>query len=70
MRVAAPCVTVPVLSSTTVSTLRALCNASPFRMRTPYSAAFPTATMIEIGVAKPIAHGQAITRTETATTTA
>ena len=53
-----------------VSTSRASCNASPFRMRIPCSAAFPTATMIEIGVAKPSAHGQAMTRTATATTTA
>ena len=57
VRVGFPCVTVPVLSRTTVSTERARCRASPFRIRIPCSAALPTATMIEIGVASPRAHG-------------
>ena len=58
-----PSVTVPVLSRTIVSSLPACCNASPLRINMPNSAALPTATMMEIGVAKPSAHGQAIIRT-------
>ena len=57
-----PSVTVPVLSKTTVVNLPACCNASPLRIRIPISAALPTPTMIEIGVAKPKAQGQAIIR--------
>ena len=63
-----PSVTVPVLSSTTVVTLRARCNASPLRIRIPCSAAFPMPTIMEIGVARPSAHGQAITSTVMAVT--
>ena len=65
-----PSVTVPVLSSTTTSTRPAAWRALPSRTSTPASAALPTATMIEIGVASPSAQGQAITSTDTAITTA
>ena len=65
-----PSVSVPVLSRTTVSTRRARCRASPSRISTPCAAAFPIAIITEIGVASPSAHGQAITRTATAVTTA
>jgi hypothetical protein len=35
---------------------------------TPFCAAFPVATMIDIGVASPSAHGQAMIKTATAFT--
>src|SRR5512137_2283272 len=47
-----PSVTVPVLSSTTVVSVPALCRASPLRIKMPFCAARPTATMTEMGVAK------------------
>ena len=58
-----PTVSVPVLSSTTVSTRWAVSSASPPRMRMPASAPRPVPTMIAVGVARPIAHGQAMTTT-------
>ena len=58
-----PRVSVPVLSKTTVSTRWATSSASPPRMRMPASAPRPVPTMIAVGVARPIAHGQAMTTT-------
>ena len=55
-----PSVSVPVLSKTTVSTRAAASSASPPRMRIPASAPRPVPTMIAVGVARPIAHGQAM----------
>ena len=65
-----PSVTVPVLSRTTVVNFPACCNASPLRMSIPISAALPTPTIIEMGVAKPSAQGQAIIKTVMAVTNA
>ena len=65
-----PLVSVPVLSSAITLTSRNACKASPLRKSTPSSAARPVPTMIEVGVASPIAHGQAIIRTATALTSA
>ena len=42
--------------------------ASAFLKSTPLCAAFPVATMIDIGVANPSAHGQAMISTATAFT--
>ena len=53
-----------------VSTLRSTSIASAFLKSTPTVAPLPVATMIEIGVASPSAHGQAIMRTATAFTRA
>ena len=64
-----PAVIVPVLSSTTVSTLRARWSASALRISTPMLAARPSPTMIAVGVASPRAHGQAMMSTVTAVTT-
>src|SRR5690606_9282024 len=61
-----PSVTVPVLSSTTTSTPRARCSASPPLISTPSCAPFPVATMTAVGTASPIAHGQAMISTATA----
>ena len=58
-----PSVSVPVLSSTTVSTRPATSSASPPRTRIPASAPFPVPTMIAVGVARPMAHGQAMITT-------
>ncbi len=58
-----PAVTVPVLSSTTQSSCPTRCSASPLRIKIPNSAALPTATIIDIGVANPSAQGQAIINT-------
>ena len=44
--------------------------ASAFRNSTPTLAPFPVATMIDMGVARPSAHGHAMIRTETALTSA
>ncbi|OPX70506.1 MAG: hypothetical protein A4E36_00474 [Methanoregulaceae archaeon PtaB.Bin009] len=60
-----PLVRVPVLSKTTVFTWSAVSSASPFLTRTPSSAPLPTPTVTAVGVARPSAHGQATTRTET-----
>ena len=56
--------TVPVLSSTTVSTLWVISRISPERMRMPCLAPSPVPTMMAVGVASPRAQGQAITSTE------
>ena len=65
-----PSVSVPVLSTTSVSTLRSVSIASAFRNSTPIVAPLPVATMIDIGVASPSAHGQAMISTATALTSA
>jgi hypothetical protein len=65
-----PCVSVPVLSTIKVSIVRRRSMASASRNNTPTCAARPVATMIDIGVAKPSAHGQAMISTATALTTA
>jgi hypothetical protein len=43
-------------------------SATAFLMRTPISAPRPTPTMIDMGVARPSAQGQAMMRTLTAAT--
>src|SRR5699024_12520989 len=53
-----------VLSSTTVSIDWVFSRCSPPLNKTPISAALPEPAMMEVGVAKPSAHGQAITRIE------
>ena len=65
-----PRVTVPVLSSSTVSMRCAISRASPLLIRMPCSAPRPVPTMMAIGVAKPKAQGQAMIRTATALTMA
>ena len=60
-----PRVKVPVLSRRTVLNLWARSSASPERMRMPFSAPLPVPTTMAVGVAKPMAHGQAITNTAT-----
>ena len=57
---------VPVLSSTTARTRPARSSASLFLNRIPYSAPLVVPTMIAVGVARPSAHGQAMTSTATA----
>ena len=61
-----PSVTVPVLSSTTVSTLWAVSNASADLIKIPLAAPRPVPTIIAVGVARPRAQGQEITSTEMA----
>ena len=61
-----PSVSVPVLSTTSVSTLRRTSIASALRNSTPIVAPLPVATMIDIGVARPSAHGHAMISTATA----
>ena len=63
-----PCVSVPVLSKAIVCTLLSCCNASPLRNKIPSAAPRPVLIIIEVGTAKPIAHGQAIISTATAFT--
>ena len=63
-----PSVNVPVLSSTSVSTLSMRSSASAFLISTPSCAPRPTPTMIDIGVARPSAQGQAMISTVTAAT--
>ncbi len=58
-----PSVSVPVLSNTTVSIRPAASSASPPRTRIPASAPVPVPTMIAVGVARPMAHGQAMITT-------
>ncbi|OQA64374.1 MAG: hypothetical protein BWY37_02068 [Firmicutes bacterium ADurb.Bin262] len=59
-----PSVTVPVLSSTTVSSACALSSASAEAMRMPLDAPFPVPTIRATGVAKPRAQGQEMTSTD------
>ena len=61
---------VPVLSSTTVSSLLAVCSASADRTRIPARAPLPVPTWIDSGVARPSAHGQATISTAIAATSA
>ncbi len=61
-----PSVRVPVLSTIRVSTLAMRSRASASLIKTPACAPRPAAVVIEIGVARPRAQGQAIIRTETA----
>ena len=61
-----PSVKVPVLSTTSVSTLSKRSSASAFLISTPARAPRPTPTMIDIGVASPSAQGQAMISTDTA----
>ena len=65
-----PSVSVPVLSTTSVSTFSRTSSASAFLMSTPAVAPRPVPTMIDIGVASPSAHGQAMISTATALTRA
>ena len=57
---------VPVLSNTTVSKSLTSCNTSPFLIKTPILALRAVPTINAVGVAKPKAHGQAMTITLTA----
>ena len=66
----APSVIVPVLSRIMADIFDAVCKASPLRISTPASAALPTPTMTDIGVARPSAQGQAIISTVVADTMA
>ena len=63
-----PSVSVPVLSTTSVSTVSMRSSASAFLISTPACAPRPTPTMIDIGVARPSAQGQAMISTLTAAT--
>ncbi|MCY1296188.1 hypothetical protein D9M70_455630 [compost metagenome] len=65
-----PLVKVPVLSTAMTAALRSVCSASPLRKSTPISAARPVPTMIDVGVARPMAQGQAMIRTATPLTSA
>jgi hypothetical protein len=67
-RVGRPSVSVPVLSTTSVSTFSKASRASASRIRTPRLAPRPTPTMIDMGVARPSAQGHAMMRTLTAAT--
>ena len=60
-----PSVSVPVLSTTSVSTFSMRSSASAFLISTPACAPRPTPTMIDIGVASPSAQGQAMISTRT-----
>jgi hypothetical protein len=61
-----PSVSVPVLSTTRVSTFSIRSSASADLISTPAPAPLPMPTPIDIGVARPSAQGQAMMRTETA----
>ena len=65
-RVIRPVVTVPVLSSTTVSTRRVFSSTSGPLIRMPSWAPRPVPTIRAVGVASPSAHGQAMISTATA----
>ena len=65
-----PSVSVPVLSTTSVSTFSSRSSASAFLISTPDCAPLPVPTMIAIGVASPSAHGHAMMSTATAFTSA
>ena len=59
-----PLVSVPVLSKMTVVMSLVLSRISPPLIMTPQEAAMPVPTMTAVGVARPRAHGQAITKVE------
>ena len=61
-----PVVIVPVLSKATIWVRPACSSDAEVLKRIPDFAAIPFPTMIATGVARPSAHGQLITRTETA----
>ena len=61
-----PVVTVPVLSSTIVSTLRVDSSTSGPLISRPSCAPRPVPTSSAVGVARPSAHGQAMISTATA----
>ena len=65
-----PSVIVPVLSSTTVVTCRAVSSASPLADQDAGLGALAVPTMIAVGVASPRAQGQAMISTATAFSTA
>src|SRR5262245_1946974 len=65
-----PSVSVPVLSMTRVSTRSSTSRASACLIRMPASAPRPVATMMDMGVARPSAHGHAMMSTATALTSA
>ena len=65
-----PSVNVPVLSMTSVSIFSSCSSASARRNKMPTLAPRPVPTMIDIGVARPSAHGQAMISTATAFTSA
>src|SRR3990170_2932070 len=64
--VAFPLVIVPVLSRIIALTSFMVWRAAPFLIRMPFSAPMPEATIKAVGVARPKAQGQAITRTDMA----
>src|SRR5699024_6930917 len=64
VNVGSPFVTVPVLSSTTVSMDCVCSKYSPPLNNIPISAARPEPAIIDVGVANPSAHGHAITKIE------
>ena len=70
MSLGLPSVRVPVLSTTSVVTFSSRSSASAFFTSTPSCAPRPTPTMIDMGVARPSAHGQAMMSTATALTMA
>jgi hypothetical protein len=53
-----------------VSTRASVSSAAPLRTRIPKAAPRPVATMMAVGVASPMAQGQAISSTLTAATKA
>jgi hypothetical protein len=65
-----PSVSVPVLSTTKVSTFSNNSSASALRIKMPAVAPRPVATITDMGVARPSAQGQAIISTATAFTSA
>src|SRR5699024_12824636 len=64
VNVGSPFVTVPVLSSTTVSIDWVFSKCSPLLNNIPISAARPDPAIIEVGVARPNAHGHEMTKIE------
>ena len=61
-----PAVSVPVLSTTSVSIFSARSSDAALRTRMPADAPLPTPTISAVGVARPSAHGHAITSTAVA----
>ena len=61
-----PTVNVPVLSNATTLIRWAISSATASLIKIPCRAAAPVPTIIAVGVARPSAHGHAITRTATA----
>jgi len=59
-----PAVKVPVLSKTTIVMFLIRSRISPPFIRTPKPAAMPVPTITAVGVARPRAQGQAITRVD------